>query len=275
MKRTVLIVLAMVILCVPTISCVKDEEDPQITTLKNEIVSLKNTITTINNELTTTKNTANEAKNNATAALNKANQVSTLDLSAYSTKATVPENLINNITEAQITTLKTKLGISGSGSSGSSGATPTTGQVTISIYKEPDMVYEEGSYTWYLEILNGYTEYKKVYVSMILSPVETSNYGDIITWDGNLTDPHGTYIYAPDLQTTGNTNGIFSMNYVPSVGVGLKSTDTTLISGSSQGSIVIKGNDKKVIPITLKLDYDGTGASRWEATFNNTALKYP
>jgi hypothetical protein len=136
MKRAVLMVLVVILFCIPLLSCVKDEEDPAIAAMKAEITTLKNTITTTNNNVASLQTGVTEAKNNATAALNKANQVSTPDLSSYSTKATVPQNLIDNLTAAQIDTLKAKLGITTSSSSGTqtpSNPTGVTGQVTATI----------------------------------------------------------------------------------------------------------------------------------------------
>lgn len=260
MKKALLILSALILLCIPILSCTVEPDSPavkfatvdQIAALQKAYDTLKATVDTKANK---TDVVAGVSKDYVDL---KVSSVAAPNLSNYYTKAEVNDAVKKAIDEYKATL---------TGSTG--GTVPTSGQVTISRYKDADLVYNEGTYTWWLEISNGYTEYKKVYISMVLTPVETAN-GDVVAWNSNYTSPTGTYIYSPDLPATDNSKGIFSMSYVPTT-----PTNCTLISGSSQGYVIIKGNDKKVIPISLTLDYSTTDATRWEATFSHTALKYP
>jgi hypothetical protein len=153
----------------------------------------------------------------------------------------------------------------GSSGTGGTSAVPVTGQVTYNLYKEPDLVYTPGSYVWYLEIMNGTSEYKKVYVSGIMNTVDT-HLADVVTTAGT-----GTRFNSPDLTGgTSDTTGLFSMNFVPTNGV-----DATMVSGMSTGYVIIKGGEKKLVAIMLTLTYTGPDVSRWETIWSINAQKYP
>lgn len=150
----------------------------------------------------------------------------------------------------------------GSGTGSGSSSVPVTGQVTYNTYKAPDLIYTPGSFVWYLEIMNGTTEYKKIYVSSILNTVDT-HLADI--------DKTTCKFNSPDLVGgISDTTGAFSMNFVPTSGV-----DATMISGMSTGYVIIKGGEKKLVAILLNLAYVGADVSRWEAVWSINAQKYP
>jgi hypothetical protein len=181
-------VLAIMILCVPLLSCVKDEEDPAIAAMKAEITTLKNTITTTNNNVASLQTGVTEAKNNATAALNKANQVSTPDLSTYSTKVTVPQNLIDNLTQVQIDTLKVKLGITTSSSSGTqtpSNPTGVTGQVSIAIINAQQWNTFNPSGIVALKIINNKSEARYVRPQITLNVFPVNSAAAVLGLTGN------------------------------------------------------------------------------------------
>lgn len=182
---------------------------------------------------------------------------------------------------AAIAALKAEKPWDTSNTGDSDGTIPVTDQVTFTVYKEPSgLPYSEGNYTWWLEITNGYAEYKKVFVSNVLTSVNTHT-GDIVSMNvDTATSPDtftGTRLYCPDLMPNAeNPTGTFSMNYVPNATGGALSTDCSMVSGASQGCVIIKGGDKKVIPITLILDYTpNTDATQWEAGWSLVVVKYP
>ena len=250
----------------PTVSPITQVQT-EVATLKTDLASLKETkaSTSKTTELESRLSTV-EGKINALQSQGAAN--------AYTKSETYTKAEI----DAAIAALKsnqTWITVA-TGTGDTSTTTPTTGQVTYRVYKSAEdvsPVYTESSYTWWLEISNGFTEYKKVFVSCILVPNSGSTInGDIQIWNNSTYPPTGTYLYSPDMiggLVAPNTMGAFSMNYVPTTGI-----KTTMISGNSQGHLIIKGNDKKVIPITLVLDYV-TGATQWTATFSTTAVNYP
>lgn len=160
----------------------------------------------------------------------------------------------------------------GSGSTGNTSGTQTD-QVTMRIYNSPsNLVYDPGSYTWWLEITNGYIDYRKVFVTGVFSYESTHN-GDVQVWDGNLVSPAGTYLHSPELITGTNTSGVFSMLYTPSHAT--VSTDCSFFSGTSQGYKVMEGLRTLVIPVTLTLNYDTTERTKWTGNWSITATKHP
>jgi hypothetical protein len=168
---------------------------------------------------------------------------------------------------ARIKTLEDWKAALPTGSTGTGGTSPVpvSGQVTYSVYKEPDMVYTPGSYVWYLEVMNGTTEYKKVYLSGILNTV------DSYTAHLDITQ---TKFNSPDLVggLASGSNGPFSMNFVPVSG-----EHASMISGMSTGYVIVKGGDKKMVAImfTLANPSGNTDVSRWEAVWSINAQKYP
>jgi hypothetical protein len=245
----------------PIVSAKDTEQDAEISKIKSSITSL--------DEGKASKSSINDLSDR----VSKINQATT-DLSGYYKKAEVDAAIVTAVNSAIANLKNEKPWATGS----SSGGGVAGGVVTFKVKSEPsNMVYDDGSYTWWIEITNGNTEYKKCYVIGFLNYTDNHS-GDVVAWTG-ITDPlptTSTYLYSPDLSggTTNNPNGVFSMSFVPSVSAGGESTGCTQISGTSQGYVVIKGGDTKLIPVTLKLDYVNP-ATRWSATWSISAQKYP
>jgi hypothetical protein len=260
MKRAVLMVLAVIILCVPLLSCVKDEEDPSITAMKAEITTLKNTLTTNNNNLAALQTGVTEAKNNATAALNKANQVGTPDLSAYSTKATVPENFLNNLTQAQIDALKVKMGITTSSSPTQTPTNPTgvIGQITYSVDPVQQFYQFSTGATIKLRINNNKSE------SRYVRPQIT-----ITTYGGTTTG------IAPSVKTcavVSNSQGQSTVNFegtaIPNTGAATQIIFTSYSGGISNGQYLLGSGN--IMDIYVTITVVSSTSALWTMTFSGS-----
>ena len=259
MKRAVLIVVCLLLLVIPAMGCVDDAAAPAKPLATQEFVNTQDN--TIKSEL--------KALIDARATMAYVDQrFAAVPASAGYTKSEVDAlkvDLQSKITtlESKVTALEAK--IASVSVMPTTPATPTTGKVTWSVWKEPGTpIYVAGSYTWWLKIVNGFAEYKKVYVSV--------NIGATATIVGDVTTA-STYFYSPDLPvrpTDTSPSGKFSMSFVPTDGI-----NCSLISGNSQGYSIVKGNSEIVIPITLVLAYTADASQFTEIVWNVTAMNYP
>lgn len=264
---------SLAILLIPLIGftgCIGSETDtptqPLVTATDTQ---QNNRLNSIETRLTATeaKATTNEGNINSIGTA----EVTQAELDAVSSQLSTAKTELDTA-EAKIVVLEAKVAELETGTG--NGSTPSTGEVTVTVSNAPGaIVYNEGTYTWWIEVANGYSEWKRVYIGAILTGVHTIT-GDIVTFDNDYASPIGTYIHSNYFAVTGNDKGIFSMNYVPNVTPGTISTDCTLIGGNSQGYLIVQGGDTKVIPITLELDYN-TGSTQWEMSWSCTEVNYP
>jgi hypothetical protein len=201
---------------------------------------------------------------------------SSLDLSDYATGADLSnafssasniDKILANLTDAQIATLKTKLGLS------SSTTASATGKVTAEIIDADcdfegtslDNIHSDGNARYYaftVKVTNGTDDTKWIYCSPILNREEASPAtAEIVVSDTELTSDlayYGAITYtteaSPDPSST--STGTTMVTFAPTGGYGYYGTT---------GRFAVKKGDVAEIQFLLKIKLDG-GYASWSGS---------
>ena len=253
MKRSIIIMAAIMLLALPLAGCVTDDSpDKTITPLLTEINNLKNLIT---------KNTTDVAKLKEDVA-KKADSSRVDSLAASISK---PAN-VDAYTKAEIDAMIKQLKENQSWINTASAASPTnsastvTNQIAVKNYSmSPSMIYGAGDYTIFVEVKNGYADAKKIVLTCTLTPDSANvrvrcdpatKFSSESAYISGTGDKFGTNVSA-----CGSTTDL-----------------TNLIMGTSN-QIIISGNGSLLIPVKFTLAYmPGSGTAIWTPTWSSTII---
>jgi outer membrane murein-binding lipoprotein Lpp len=252
MKRSIIIMAAIILLALPLAGCVTDDSpDETITPLLTEISNLKNLVT---------KNTTDVAKLKEDVA--KKADSSRVDNLATSIGQSAN---VDAYTKAEIDAIIKQLKENQSWINTASAASPTnsastvTNQIAVKNYSmSPSMIYGAGDYTIFVEVKNGYADAKKIVLTCTLTP-DSANVR-VKCDSATKFSSESAYISGTGDKFGTNVSACGSKN------------PTNLIMGTSN-QIIISGNGSLLIPVKFTLAYmPGSGTAIWTPTWSSTII---
>ena len=256
MKRSIIIMAAIMLLALPLAGCVTDDSpDKTITPLLTEISNLKNLVTKNTTDISKLKEDMGKKADSAR-------------VDSLATSISKPAN-VDAYTKAEVDAMIKQLKENQSWINAASAASPTnsastvTNQIAVKNYSmspsmSPSMIYGDGDYTIFVEVKNGYADAKKIVLTCTLTP-DSANVR-VKCAPATKFSSESAYISGTGDKFGTNVSACGSEN------------PTNLIMGTSN-QIIISGNGSLLIPVEFHIEYmDGSGVAIWTPTWSSTII---
>lgn len=268
MKRSIIIMAAIMLLALPLAGCVTDDSKTAVNPITTQVTQVQNDL----------KNTQADVKALQDSVSKKVDLSTVTDLikTAGAAGASSGYSKAETYTRAEVDGLLLALKNDQSWIKGSNSNTPNTnvplinnGDYSYRVYQKPSSpVYADGqTYSWALEITNNTGKWKKLQLAGTLNPdASVAGTGVCTSWNNSFTSPAGTFFNCLNYSLSGtNPTGVMP-TYVTA---GTPTPSIMFGSPGSNGTIFTFGaGEKKLLWVSLNLNYT-SGVTQWaDPTWN-------